>query len=73
MITLQRMFDLRRFDARYSGAGRCVGHEWDDAPVDRTKRLRPGDVQCKLCHVIVPILAAFFYEQGRRHGEQQRS
>ena len=46
----------------------CDGHDFTDVPVATGQRLGAHEMQCARCTLIVPIIAAWLYEMGKRHG-----
>lgn len=70
MTSLQVQFEVLRHARRVTVLAGCAEHDFTDQHHDPRRRLRAGEVECRHCRVIVPVLSAFLYEQGRRHGER---
>lgn len=66
--SVSQRYAILRATRRMQQGSACPGHDFSDVPVDAAKRLRAHELQCVRCHLIVPVLAAWLYEMGRRHG-----
>jgi len=71
MVTIVMRYAQLAKHRRVRAGATCPGHDFQDVPVDPGKRLAVHELACHRCGMIVPILAAWLYEMGKRHGAEQ--
>ena len=68
MNSVQQRYQILAAARRINRGANCPLHDFSDVPLDAAHRLRAHELQCRQCGVIVPVLAAWYYEMGLRHG-----
>jgi len=71
MQSKEQRFRIVESSRIYEKGASCPGHDFSDVPLDRAKRLQAHQLQCRRCGIVVPVLGAWLYEQGVRHGSER--